>query len=160
MNALEHALALRFWPKVDVSGGPDACWLWTASKRPGKWGYGQIGAGGKYGRPLRAHRVAWELTNGLIPNGLFVCHRCDNPICCNPAHLFLGTPSENTKDMVSKARHAHGESASYSRISESQAREIKKRALLGENQRILAREFGVGRPYVSKIKNGHKWGHI
>lgn len=89
----------HFWSKIDRSGGPDSCWPWKAYRTID--GYGQIG---RFQRILRAHRVAWELTNGPIPPNIFVCHRCDNPPCCNPAHLFLGSVQENNLDMARKGR--------------------------------------------------------
>jgi hypothetical protein len=87
----------RFWSKVDKSG---ECWVWTA-KALCENGYGRFYVGKK---PLRAHRYSWELANGPITDGLFVCHRCDNPPCVNPAHLFLGTHQDNMQDMVAKGR--------------------------------------------------------
>lgn len=94
--------AERFWSKVDRSGGPDACWPWTRSLHTK--GYGQTSVAG-----VRAsHRAAWILTNGPIPAGLCVCHRCDNPPCCNPAHLFLGSLGDNNRDRSIKGRSATG----------------------------------------------------
>ena len=90
----------RFWGGVDRCG-PDECWPWPDSFSPRC--HGQTNWRGK--RPL-AHRVAWELTHGPIPEGLWVLHRCDVPACCNPAHLFLGTHADNMRDMVAKRRHA------------------------------------------------------
>jgi hypothetical protein len=97
------SLECRFWSKVDKNGGANACWEWTAKARSNykKW-YGAFNVGG---RVDRSHRVAWELENGAIPEGLCVCHRCDNPKCCNPAHLFLGSHAENMSDMRAKGRH-------------------------------------------------------
>lgn len=99
----EHycSLACRFWSKVDKSAGVDACWPWTAKSKH-KAGYGVISVDGK--RNV-SHRVAWELARGEIPPGMHVCHKCDNPPCCNPSHYFLGTPADNVLDMVDKGRH-------------------------------------------------------
>ncbi len=96
-------LADRFWAKVDKSG---ECWLWTGA-RSGRNRYGYFGLGGKRDGIARAHRVAYELTIGSIPDGMVVCHKCDTPHCVNPSHLFVGTPKDNTEDMLRKGRAAH-----------------------------------------------------
>lgn len=96
------SLECRLWAKVDKSGGDDACWEWQAKSVITSLGYGAINVDGKI---TVAHRVAWSLVNGEIPDGLFVCHKCDNPKCCNPSHLFLGTCSDNINDMCAKGRH-------------------------------------------------------
>ncbi len=90
--------AARFWAKVDI-GAPDKCWEWQASCNPA--GYGGFQFNGRFGK---AHRAAWELANGPIPEGICVLHRCDNPPCCNPAHLWLGTYADNHRDAVAKGR--------------------------------------------------------
>lgn len=95
-------LADQLWAKVQKAG-PDECWPWIAAKY--RKGYGHLN---DLGRTKAAHRVAWELTNGAIPDGMFVCHHCDNPSCCNPAHLFLGSAKDNTLDMIRKGRHRTG----------------------------------------------------
>ena len=79
------------------------CLIWTGTVD--RRGYGKIGAGGRGGKSLAAHRVAWEFANGPIPDGAWVLHRCDVPACCNPSHLFLGDSAANVADMVSKGRH-------------------------------------------------------
>lgn len=113
-------LTERIWSRIDTTGGDDACWEWTA----GRWtrfGYGRL----KYhGVDYRAHRLVWAQLRGPIPHGLCVLHQCDNPPCCNPAHLFLGTKADNTADMMAKGRgrwvapHLCGEMSSSRRHPE------------------------------------------
>ena len=94
----------RWWQKVDR--GTDAeCWPWIASRDPD--GYGRFQVPTPTGqRHIRAHRFGYEMLVGPVPKGMVVCHQCDNPPCCNPAHLFIGTPRDNNNDKVSKDRHA------------------------------------------------------
>lgn len=98
---MKKTVAERFWSKVDIRD-IDECWVWTRSLKAK--GYGQFRVHPAPASPQTASRVAWQLANGPIPDGLFVCHACDNPPCCNPNHLFLGMPIDNTRDMIRKGR--------------------------------------------------------
>jgi hypothetical protein len=95
---VKRPLSERFWEKVAV-GEPDQCWEWTSAKIP--VGYGQFFLQGK---PRYAHRVAFEMTKGEVPPEMNVLHTCDNPGCCNPDHLWLGTQQDNVRDMMQKGR--------------------------------------------------------
>lgn len=146
----------RFWEKVKRT---DTCWLWTAGKlRSG--GYGQFELNGN---TMRAHRLAWEMTNGPIPKGLLICHRCDNPACVNPAHLFLGTARDNNADCLSKGRrvYAPGEKHPDAKLTEKDVREI--RALAASKQvslRAMARRYGMAHSSVRNVVIGRTWRHV
>ncbi len=112
IKVLGQTVAERFWEKV-AKGAPDDCWEWQASVFTGRYGYGRF----QFGRPrgvVYAHRLAWELTNGQVPEGAHVLHSCDNPPCVNPSHLRIGTPADNAQDMLARKRHrAHLHPESY-----------------------------------------------
>jgi hypothetical protein len=143
---------LRFWGKVDKSGGEDACWNWIWGKN--EHGYGVFSTAPEH-KSILAHRFAWLITNGEIQNGLCVLHRCDNPPCCNPAHLFLGTRRDNVYDMHMKGRArskvASGENNPFAKLSDLQVAEIRRRFLAGESMRKLARESGVSKTHIGRI---------
>ena len=95
------SLSCRVWSHVNTNTDPKKCWPW-ASLSHHYFGYGMIRVGG---RTVTAHRAIWEISRGPIPAGMLVCHMCDNPACCNPEHLFLGTAKDNALDMMRKGRH-------------------------------------------------------
>lgn len=143
------------------------CWEWTAARF--RSGYGEFGVKGK--GMAYAHRVSYELFVGQIPDGLFVCHHCDNPKCVNPEHLFLGTPKENNDDKISKGRHLVGESDPKSILKDKEALAIKEmlRRFPSTNSKVelahgagrfLARWFGVSDQLICDIKKGRRWRHL
>jgi hypothetical protein len=165
---IRRTTAERFWAKVHKT---DSCWLWTG--RPTKHGYGRFGV--EY-VSYPAHRYSWVLHNGPIPEGLVVCHNCpggDNPACVNPAHLFLGTPLENTADMVTKGRQAYGPRHGFTlhperrprgqnngraKLTDAQARSLYVRYANGErNISRLAQEYGVTRAAIRFSLASDRW---
>jgi hypothetical protein len=144
----------RFWSKVDKS---DACWVWTGMRNDS--GYGLFILKGRY---LRAHRIAFQLTSGNVPQGICVCHHCDNPPCVRPDHLFLGTVADNNADMVAKGRNRNkvhlGEQNGQSKLTSKQVDEIRFRyAAGGITQRELARQYGVSNSLIGHIVTRRFW---
>ena len=130
----------RFWSKVDTSAGPDGCWPWTAAKVKFGYGYFSVRRGGRT-RTWRAHRVAYEQAYETDPGDMVVLHGCDNPWCCNPKHLSLGTHQDNENDKVSKGRQAKGERYSSSKLTEEMVREIRRAREAGESGPSLAKRY-------------------
>jgi len=142
----------NFWKKVKAADEA-SCWNWTASKRNG---YGAIKINGKM-RP--SHRVSWIIHNGKIPKGLHVLHRCDNPVCCNPNHLFLGTHAENMKDRDEKGRVAHNRGEKNGRAKLTKEAVIEIFYDIDTNVKI-AKKHGISRYTVRDIKNYKRWQHV
>ena len=144
--------AERYQEKVDVHG-EDECWEWKAYRT--REGYGQLWLNGN---ATCAHRLAWELANGPIPEGLCVLHHCDNPGCVNPSHLFLGTRIDNNHDRDEKGRTPHGAKNGRARLTREEAREIRRLYESGEySQRELGERFGVSQQHVSGIARRKHW---
>lgn len=166
----------RFWCKVDVRG-PDECWPWTAARTLAGYGGFQVGVRVRDG----AHRLAWKLTHAEdIPAGLEVCHSCDNPPCCNPAHLRLGTAKDNAADRVARGRQSHvgpkGTAHADAKLTEADVVEIRRRYREGGGRRpsgggrfqptgrltmrTLAVEYGVDHTQILRAIRGDQWGHV
>lgn len=135
------------------------CWIWMAVKDKRGYGiYDKYENGKKIFRRF-AHRFMWERVNGPIPQGVNVLHRCDNPSCVNPKHLFIGTHADNVADKVSKGRQQKGEQVHFAVLNEDQVRRII--ALLGKQSiASLAREYGVSWHAIYAISKGKSWKHI
>lgn len=156
----------RFWSKVEKRGSDD-CWEWQGSRgcqRNGTARYGSFWLGS--GRYMAAHRVAWMIANGMIPPRMLVCHRCDNGLCCNPTHLFLGTARDNTQDMVAKGRRRggfngslRGEQQHLAKLTEVAVVEIRRRHAAGEGALDLAAEYGVHFASIYKVLKRKTWKH-
>ncbi len=142
----------RFWDKVKI-GAPDACWPWQGAIMHD--GYGNI----KWSDGFRkAHRVAYELRYGPIPDGMMVCHRCDNRACVNPAHLFLGTNSDNLQDMGRKHRSKWDAHPEMTKITRKQAREIRQAYATGSKTiESIEAEYGLSKSHVYAILGNQKW---
>lgn len=161
---LDEKTKARFWAKVQKSEDPNGCWLWAAAKdRPG-YGHFRI----RYGdRPLAmiAHRVAYLIEHGSLPSVRCICHRCDIPACCNPAHLFAGTDADNSRDMDSKGRRVYnitrGEENGQAKLTDASVRLIRA-AYTGapRQQMALARQFGVSRAAIGYVVNNKSWRHV
>lgn len=154
--------AARFWSRVDRRG-PDECWPWLRSRDAD--GYGQVWDGSHM---LKTHRYAWILSNGPIPDDLCVCHRCDNPPCCNPAHLFMGTQADNVADRDAKGHHVNvwkGKSAPHS-VGERNVRAkltaemVVAIRLSTERRKVLAEKYGVSLHTIIRVRSGENWSHI
>jgi hypothetical protein len=139
------------------------CWIFTGAIN--NFGYGIVGTGGR-GMPTdRAHRITYKHFHGEIPSGMFVCHTCDVPSCCNPNHLFLGTNQDNVTDMVKKGRnskpprnpHVVGSVHPGSKLTEQQVSEIRMMYSRGSKQKELGRHYGVARQTISKVVNNKRY---
>lgn len=144
-----------FWKQVDIRS-ENECWVWK----------GYVPKSQKYGRARFrtkqwiAHRLSYFLANGEIPNGMSVCHSCDNPVCCNPKHLWLGTNLENSRDRALKGRNRNqfGEKNNMAKLNKTQVAQIRNFFKTGQYmQKELAKMFGVGNMQISRIIRYKRW---
>lgn len=134
----------------------DGCWEWSGVKD--KDGYGQIACG--YHKQTKAHRVSWNIYKGTIPEGMIVCHHCDNPPCTNPSCLFLGTKKTNALDMSSKLRGTNGTKNKHAKLQENDIPEIRRRLNQGESFYEIAKEFTVKPTTIWNIRENKSWKHV
>lgn len=150
----------RFWAKVDI-GGNEECWCWLGCTDRNGYGRSRFRGSTSEG----AHRIAWILTYGEIPDGLCVCHTCDNPGCVNPKHLFVGTHADNMADMVRKGRagrggYYHGGS-NNSKLSKVEVLEIRRlRRETSLTLREIGEMFGVLATTIYNVVSGKSWKDI
>lgn len=150
----------EFWSKVDKTPGqgPNGdCWIWTGE-------IGDRGYGKQWAYPLKkripTHRMSYEIHSGeLLSSKDFICHRCDNPPCCNPAHLFKGTNKDNMQDMASKGRNAKGSAKKFAKLSEADVYVIRFKRQKAKRT-DLAKEFNVTRSVIDHILQGIAWKHV
>lgn len=162
MKSLEQ----RFWEHVVVpDDDSDACWAWDGSTLP--FGYGLINRGRTGMGNARAHRLSWELHFGPIADGLHVLHRCDNPPCTRPDHLFLGTNLRNIEDRVTKGRPGtqsedvlHGADHALAKLTDEAVREARRLRDCGMTYRALADRFGVSSTTIHQAVSGKTWAHV
>lgn len=159
VSPFDSATRARFWAKVDRSAGDAQCWPWVGYL--GATGYGRFLQGQ---RLIQAHRIAWADSNGPIPDGMVICHACDNRCCCNPAHLWLGTVAENNHDMKAKKRArwngARGADAAGARLTDEIVADMRRRCRAGETAAVLAAEYGVSRRCANGAITGTRWAHV
>jgi hypothetical protein len=142
----------RFWLQVEKS---DTCWLWRGSALSN--GYGQIAHNRRH---RLAHRVAWELAYGPIPDGLWVLHHCDTPRCVRPDHLFVGTHQDNNDDKVRKGRQARGETGGRAVLNTQQVRDAYRLRQEGLTYKAIAAIFGVDPTTIYAALRGPNWRHL
>jgi hypothetical protein len=144
-----------FWARVSA---PDSrgCMEWTGARDPD--GYGRLNVKGRH---FRAHRLAYELATGVAPGAMMVCHSCDNPACCNPAHLWLGDNRANQLDCNAKGRRRivakEGQDNGNARLSQEDAQRVVERIAAGAQNIEIATEFGVNHATISAIRMGKSW---
>lgn len=152
MDHSQASLEERLWRQVAI-GGPDECWPWTSKSKTR--GYGVLGIGGRGSGKILAHRAAWLVTSGLIPkmvgyHGVVIRHTCNNRLCCNPAHLMVGTQKDNVKDMWANKGGPRGNA----KLTEAQIAAIRRDS---RSSRVLGPIYGVCDAHIRNIRQGRSW---
>lgn len=155
---MKKPMESRFWPKVQKT---DTCWIWIGAL--GHRGYGRFNVNN---RSRLAHRISFEIATGApAPSELQVCHRCDNPRCVRPDHLFLGTNLDNVRDMQAKGRVSHaprlqGETHHRAKLTDARVLEIREARAAGRKVMDLAAELSMSVSAISRICRGANWSHL
>lgn len=156
----------RFWKYVEIITDTEACWGWKGATD--QHGYGRIWSR-THRRPLQAQRMSWELHHGPIPEGLWVLHHCDNPPCVRPDHLFLGTRTDNVRDMHAKGRYpkrrpignwVRGRQVQGAKLTEESVGAIREAAAKGVSAASLGREYGVYPQTIGAVIKRRTWRHV
>ena len=157
----------RFWAKIRI-GKASECWEWQNARSPFGYGVYRISGGPTY----QVHRIAYALVHGTIPPGMCVLHNCDNPPCCNPSHLRLGTVAENNTERASKGRNgdysktgfstgaAQGERNRHAKLTEQDVRDIRHAVKNGAVQRQLAKQYGLAAQNLWNLVHRRTWKHV
>jgi hypothetical protein len=159
-NYVRGDISRRFWSKVNVAG-KDECWEWLASLD--SRGYGNFGVpkddGSRRYLMQRAHRIAWELTNGPLIKSQHLCHTCDNRKCVNPSHLFVGDAKLNMQDCISKGRRGDrkGQANPKAKLTPDQILDIRSSGL---PLSAIARAHGISKSTAHSVRSGATWGHV
>jgi hypothetical protein len=145
----------RFWSRVDATAGAFSCWPWTGELDQD--GYGRIWRDDKQ---RRCGRIAMELSGRPLADEEEACHTCDNPICCNPAHLFAGSNLDNIADRHAKGRDPRGERNRHAVLNEDQVREIRRQMADRSRRQVLAAEYGVSVSTIDNVARRVTWQHV
>lgn len=148
------SLVQRFYEKIKVNS-ETGCWEWTAYKSVD--GYGRMPVNRK---SKEAHRVSWQLHFGEIPDGQSVCHKCDNPKCVNPSHLFLGSHADNMIDKINKRRQSRGQSCAQSKLNNKLVETIRFCYKKGFTQTEIASYLNMSQGTISRVVRGEAWTHV
>lgn len=145
----------RFFQRADTT----QCWNWAGA--PNSAGYGTIRMPGRHGKTVTAHRLAYVFEHGPVPDGLCVCHHCDNRLCVNPSHLFVGTNADNVRDRDGKGR-CKSRGLPGERCGRSKLKETEVLSIISDprNCTRIAKDYRVARTTISRIKSGRAWGHL
>lgn len=148
-------MVARFWAMVSEQGD---CWIWGGALD--RDGYGRIGLPGGHSKYIRSHRFSWLIHYGPIPTQMCVLHRCDNPSCVRPDHLWLGTTADNQTDMMAKRRSTHGDRSARARLNKAQVLSVLEMLADDVPGATIARHFAVSASAISAIKRCRTWRYV